>query len=210
MAVSSITEKLQGEERADAMGRWDHLGAWETCLMEDLIKTDLTKVRQKEEEAAEPGLKMPGTEIQMTNIRHGRNLRPYARRSLVIASPGQAGKSFLLEDHGHCCRTQFMVLFPQDLADIIDGEVLFSQGYDLTPKPIRFRSGLRSFCRRNEEGPIGLLPKLMTEDTEASLRVSKPSSRLGRRDAFDEIGSQCLVLPVGGIGGFEKDPGEVC
>jgi hypothetical protein len=50
----------------------------------------------------------------------------------------------------------------------------------------------------------------MTEDAETSLCVSKPSSHLSRREAFDEIGSQGLVLPVSGTGGFEKDPGEVC
>ena len=38
MAVASITEELQGKERADGMGRRDHLGPWETCLIEDLSR----------------------------------------------------------------------------------------------------------------------------------------------------------------------------
>jgi hypothetical protein len=210
MAVASIAEEFQGKERADGMRSRDPLGSREICLLEDLVETDLVEVGQKEKEAAELGLKLSGGEIQMTNICNGSNLRPYARRPLVIASPGQAGKSFFLEDHGYRCRTEFMPLFPQGLADIIDGEVLLSQGDDLIPKPILFGSGLRSFKRRHKEGPTGVLTKLMTEDAEASLCVSKPASRLSRRDAFDEIGSQGLVLPVNGIGGFEKDPGEDC
>jgi hypothetical protein len=121
MAVASIAEELQGKERADGMGRRDHLGPWETCLIEDLVETDLMEVRQKEKEAAELGLKLSGGEIQMTNICYGSNLRPYSRRPFVIASLGQAGKPFLLEDHGHRCRTQLMPLIPKDLVDIIDG-----------------------------------------------------------------------------------------
>jgi hypothetical protein len=188
------------------MGCRDHPGARETCPIEDLIETDLTEVGQEEKEAAKLGLKLSGGEIQMTYICYGSNLGPYARRPLVITSPGQAGKPFLLEDHGHRCRTQFMPLIAQDLADIVDGEVLLAQGNDLVPKPICFGSTLRSFGRGYEEASIGVLAKLMTEDAEASLCVSKPSSGLSGRDAFDEIGSQGLVLPVGGIGGFEKDP----
>jgi hypothetical protein len=210
MAVASITEELEGKERTDGMGRWNHLGAWKACLIEDLIETDLTDVGQKEKESAKLCLKVSRGEIQMTYICYGSSLRPYARRPLVIASPGQASKPFFFEDHGYCSRTQFMALIAQEPADIIDGEVLLAQSNDLVPKPVCLGSTLRTFGRRNKEASFWILAKLVTENAEASLCVSKPSSRLSRRETFDEIGSQGLVLPMSGIGGFEKDPGEVC
>ena len=64
------------------MGRRDHLGPREACLIEDLVDTDLMEERQKEKEAAELGLKLSGGEIQTTNVCYGSNLRPYARRPL--------------------------------------------------------------------------------------------------------------------------------
>ena len=210
MAVTGIAEELQSEERPDGMGCWDHFGTRETCLIEDLVQADLDEVRQEKKQAAELGLKVPAGKIQVPHVCNGSNLRPNARRPFVIASPGQAGKALFLEDHGHRRRTQFVSLIAQEPADIIDREVLLAQGNDFVPKPICFGSTLGSFGGRGKEVSMGVLAKLMTKDPEASLCIPKASSHLGRGDAFDEIGSQRLVLPVSGIGGFEEDPGEVC
>jgi hypothetical protein len=88
MAVSSIAEELQGKKRTYSMGCGDHLGAWKTCLIEDLIERYLTEVGEEEKEATELSFKLPGTEIHPTHIGHRRNLGPYARRFLIIAPPG--------------------------------------------------------------------------------------------------------------------------
>lgn len=210
MAVAGIAEELESEERPDGMRRRDHLRAWKTSLVKYFVQTDLDEVGHKEKEATELGFKLPGSEIKITYICHGGGFRPYAGRPFLIAPPWQAGKSFLLENHGHSRRAQSMLLIAQDLADIVDGEVLLAQGNDFVPKSIRFGSTLRSFGGRGEEVLMGVLSKLMTKDPEASLRVPEASSRLGRGEAFDEIGPERLVLPVSGIGGFEEDPGEVC
>ena len=59
-------------------------------------------------------------------------------------------------------------------ADVIDGEILFSQADDLLA-PIIFllQLGGRSFGWGNEELPFGVLPELMTEDQEASGGVAE-------------------------------------
>ena len=49
----------------------------------------------------------------------------------------------------------------------------------------------------------------MDEDTEATWGVTEATSDLGAGNLVDEEGSQGLVLAMGGVGGFEEDPGEV-
>lgn len=209
VAVASIAEELKGKKRSDGMSGRDHLGARESRLVKDLVETDLTEVRQKEKEAAELGFKAPGSQVQLANIRNGRNFGAYAGGPFVIAAPGQSGEAFLFEDHGYGSRTQFMPFFPQRPADVVDRKVPLAQGNDLISKRICFRSAVRPLGGREEEASMRVLAKLMTEDTEASLCVPEPSGRLSGREPVDEISSKGLVAPVGGIGGFEKDPCEV-
>ena len=180
MAVAGIAKEFESQERADRMRRRDHFRAWKTRPVEDFVQTDLDEVGQEKKEAAELGFKLPGSKIKTAYISYGSDFRPYAGRPFLIATPWQAGKPFLLENDGHSCRAQSMLLIAQDLADIVDGEVLLAQGNDFVPKPLCFGSTLRSFGRRGKELSMGVLSKLMTKDPEASLCVPKASSRLGR------------------------------
>ena len=50
----------------------------------------------------------------------------------------------------------------------------------------------------------------MDEDTEAPRRIAEAASGLVTGQSVDEVGSEGLVLAMGGVGGFEEDPGEVC
>ena len=55
-----------------------------------------------------------------------------------------------------------------------------------------------------------MLAELVGEDTEASGRVVEAVGDFGRRELFDEVGPEGFVLPMGGIGGFQKDAGHRC
>jgi hypothetical protein len=58
------------------------------------------------------------------------------------------------------------------------------------------------------EGPWALA-KAVAEHAEAIGGVAEAVGDLGGREALDEIGAQGLVLPVGGVGGYEEDTREV-
>jgi hypothetical protein len=98
----------------------------------------------------------------------------------------------------------------QDPADIIDGEILLSQGDDLVSDTISFRRSLRALLRGKEEGTIGMLTELMGEDPEASRRISEAAGDFGRREVLDEVGPEGFILAVSGIRGFEKEVGHRC
>jgi hypothetical protein len=189
---------------------WDHRGSWKSRLLKDLLQWNLTEERQEEEEAPKLGLELPGGEVQTAHIRYRGNLGPCTGGPFLIASSGQAGKPFLFEDRGDGRWSQRMAFILQDLADVIDGEVLFAKANDLVTEVVLLAGTLRAFGGRHKETPMGILAKLVAQDAKTTGSVAKPSSRFSRREAFDEVGSKGLILPVRGIGGFEEDLGEIC
>jgi len=46
-------------------------------------------------------------------------------------------------------------------------------------------------------------------DAEAPWRVTEAASDLGTGGPLNEEGAEGLILAVGGVGGFDEDPGEV-
>ena len=94
-------------------------------------------------------------------------------------------------------------------ADVVDGEVLFTEGDDAVAVGIGLGCGLGSLGRSEEEVPWGTLAELVDEDAEAPRGVTEAASGLGTGVPLDEESRRGLVLPVGGVGGFEEDPGEV-
>jgi len=100
-------------------------------------------------------------------------------------------------------------LVGQIAADVVDGEVLFTEGDDAVAEGIGLGCGLGSLGRSEEEVPWGTLAELVDEDAEAPRGVTEAASGLGTGEPLDEESAEGLVLPVGGVGGFEEDPGEV-
>ena len=98
----------------------------------------------------------------------------------------------------------------QVAADVVDREVLLAKGNDPIAEGIGFGCAEGPFGRGAEEVASGILAKLMDEDAEASRGIAEAASGLVAGQSVDEIGTECLVLAMGGVGGFEEDPGEVC
>ena len=97
----------------------------------------------------------------------------------------------------------------QVAADVVDREVLFAKVDDPIGEGIGFGRGPWPFGRGEEEVASGILAELMDEDAEAPRRIAEVASGLVTGQSVDEVGSEGLVLAMGGVGGFEEDPGEV-
>ena len=129
--------------------------------------------------------------------------------AFVVGPARQASESFGLEDLGDGYRAERLPLVGQVTADVIDGEVLFSQGDDEFAEGIDLRCRLRSLGRGQEEGAMGILAELVDQDAKAAGGVTEAAGNFGTGDVVHEEGAEGLVLAVGGVGGFEENLGEV-
>jgi hypothetical protein len=156
------------------------------------------------------GPKSPDRKIQPVHIGNLCDLGARPRESLLVSSSGQPGKTFVFENQRDGNSAYPLSALFQDPADIIDGEILLSQCNDLVPERVSFRRSLRPLLRGKEEGAIWMLAELMSEDTEASRRISEAAGDFGRREILDEVGPEGFILAVSGIRGFEKQVGHRC
>jgi hypothetical protein len=56
---------------------------------------------------------------------------------------------------------------------------------------------------------MGVLAEVMDQDPEAAFGVSEAFGGLFIGELIDKVGSEGLVLAMGGAGGVEEDPGEI-
>jgi hypothetical protein len=79
------------------------------------------------------------------------------------------------------CGAERLTFASKATADIVDGEVLFSEPDDLLAQLILLPEGLGLTCRREEEIAARFLAELMGKDTKTSWCIAEASGRLGRR-----------------------------
>ena len=209
MAVACRPEQLQGQERSQSAAGWNHLRSGESRGLEDAIEGNRGQHGQEEEQAAELGLKRARAQVKLPDIGDIGSGRPRARWAFVVGPARQASESFVLEDLGNGDRAEGMSLVGQIAADVVDGEVLLSQGDDAVTEGIAFGCGMRPLGRCEEEVASGTLAELVDEDAEAPRGVAEAASHLDAGETVDEEGAKGLVLVMGGVGGFEEDLGEV-
>src|SRR5262249_16487343 len=135
--------------------------------------------------------------------------RPGTGWAFLVGPARQARESFILEDPGDGDGAERMPLVSQVAADVIDGEVLLSQGDDEFAEGIGLGGGLGSLGRAQEEGATGILAEVMDQDAKAARGVTEATGDLGTGEVVHEEGAKGLVLAVGGVGGLEENPGEV-
>src|SRR5437588_394379 len=118
--------------------------------------------------------------------------RPSSRTELMTWLCRALPKSFKANSdrQAHAAGTIF------DPADVVDGEVLLSQGDDQFPQAFLLAGRSARSCGRDEEATLGLVAELMDEDPEAPRCVPESSGCLGRGDTVDEEGPQGFVLPM--------------
>jgi len=207
VAVAGGAKQFQTQQGADRTTGGDHLRARQSRLGQDPVKGDFGQIGQEQKQPSELGPEVPGLKVELADvggIGHGGADRS---RTLLIASPWQSSEPFLLEDQRDGHGTEPVAFFGQGLADVIDGEVLFTKGDDLLANWIGLRRRLRPLGRGQEERADRVVAESMDQDPEASWRVAKSLGGLGTGESLDEKGSQGLVLPVGGVGWFQEEAG---
>ena len=155
------------------------------------------------------GLERARAQVELPDIGDIGRGRPRAGWAFVVGPARQASESFVLEDLGDGDRAEGVSLVGQIAADVVDGEVLLAQGDDAVAEGIGLGCGLGPLGRSEEEVASGTLAELVDEDAEAARGVTEAASDLGAGETIDEESAEGLVLAVGGVGGFEEDPGEV-
>ena len=115
--------------------------------------------------------------------------RPRARWAFVVGPARQASESFVLEDLGDGDRAEGMSLVGQIAADVVDGEVLLSQGDDAVTEGVALGCGMKPLGRSEEEVASGTLAELVDKDVEAPRGVTETASHLDAGETVDEEGA---------------------
>ncbi len=205
VAVASVAKELEAVQRAHGRPRWDHDRARKASLLQHLVQGNGGEVGSEEEESSELGTERAWAEIEGADISDGGSIRACGVWAFVISSSREPSEALLFEDHGDGRRAERVPRTLECIVDVIDGQVLFAHGDDLIAKAILLRSGLRALLGREEKLAVGVLAELMTKNAKAALRVAKALGHLLGGEVVDEVGSQGLVLTVGGVRGFEEE-----
>jgi hypothetical protein len=79
----------------------------------------------------------------------------------------------------------------------------------MVAKGIGLGCGMRPFGGGEEEVASRVLAELVDENAEAPRRITEGASDLGTGNPINEEGAEGFVLPMGGVGRLEEDPGKV-
>jgi hypothetical protein len=204
VAVPGVAEQLQSQQGANRTPGRDHLRAGQAGLLDDAVKRKRGQGGQEEEQAAELGVGGSRAEVELANIGDSGGQRVSSQGAVLVIASRQAGEAFLFEDlvNGH--GADGLVLCGQGAADIVDGEVLLAQGDDAQTQGLLFRGAVGSLVRGKEEAAVGALAELAEQDTEAAVGVTEAFGDFRPGAALDDIGTQGLVLTLGGVGRFQE------
>ena len=153
-------------------------------------------------------MERPWVQVELPDIGDLSRRRPRAGWAFVVGPARQASESFVLEDLSDSDGAERMTLVSQVAADVIDREVLFSQGDDEVSEGIGLGCGLGSLGGGQEEGAAGILAEVMDQDTKAAGGITEAAGDFGTGEAVHEESAEGLVLAVGGVGGLEEEAGE--
>src|SRR5208283_1159150 len=125
MAMTSITEKFEGQQGTQGVRRRNHGGAWQASLMNQAIKRQLGQEGQEQEKASKPGVQSSRLEVKLLHIGKVSHRGPGSGRPFLVVTSWQASKAFFFQDviDGHGANGEVGLL--ESSADIIDGQVLF-------------------------------------------------------------------------------------
>lgn len=191
------------------MAGGDHLGAGKAGLTQQAIQGQLSQIRQEQIEAAELGPKPAGAQVQFPDIGHRCRGRSCPGGSLLVASPWQPGKALLFEQYADHGRADGVPFGAQGLGDVVDGEVLFPQLNDLLAGAVLLRGLFGSLGGWEEEGPVRILAKLMTQNAEAGRGIAEAGRCLCRGQLVNEVGPERFVLPMGNVAGLQEEGCEI-
>jgi hypothetical protein len=126
MAVAGIAKEFERQQGTHGLAGGDHVRARQTGAAQHLIEFAGEQIGQKQKQTAELGAELTGPEIQGANVGDIGAGGTRTRRPFLVETAWQAGKAFLFEDaiDGHGTKGKTFV--EQGLANIVDGEILFT------------------------------------------------------------------------------------
>ena len=111
----------------------------------------------------------------------------------------------MFQDFPYGGRTERAPLLLQGVADLVDRVILLAQAHDESASGGLLGLGARSRACGNKEVGIGIAAEVMAKNLEGTGGVVEGVSHFGGGEFIDEIGTQCLVHTLLGVGGFEEE-----
>jgi hypothetical protein len=207
-------DEFEGQERADGLLSGDEGGTGQMGLAHHFGEAQIAQEGDEDEESAQARAKGSRRQVEGTHVGAGGDLGSGDGRSFVVASSGQAGEAFFVEDQGDGMNAGGVLAVSQFALNVVDGKLRFAQRDDQFPALIAEGRVVRPSAQDLEEtlAKIGVVTEAVTEDPKGAWRIAKVLGDLGRGTSLGEVSSACLVLALlGALGGGEELRGlEIC
>jgi len=175
-----------------------------------MIEVELDQIGDKEKESSKAGGEAAGGQREGASVSNSFNGGSGIVRPLIVQTPWQGSESFFMEDLTDSSGTEADAAILEYFADLVDRVVFLPQIDDSVPLGGLAGFGRRSTAGRGEKTGIGVAAEMMAKDSEGLWRVSELGSHHIGGLVFDEIGPQCLILPLLGLRGFEENASAFC
>ena len=206
MAFAFGAGEFQPQQGEPCLSGRDHLAAGITGLPNQAGQVAIHQQRQKQEQATELSREAAWGQRELAAIGDGSGGGKERRGPFGILAPGQAGEAFFVQDLPDGGGTQGSLLGLQGAFDVIDGEVLLAHPQDQFADSVFLGLGMGAVLEFAEEVGLGAA-EMMTQDAKRAWGVAKAAGDVRRGKTIDEVGTEGLVLALGGGGGFEEEAG---
>ena len=206
MAFAFGAGELQSQQGEPCLSGRDHFAAGIAGLPNQAGQVAIHQQGQKQEQAAELSREAARGQGELAAIGDGSGRGKERGGTFVILAPGQAGEAFIVQDLPDGGGTQGSLLGLEGAFDVVDGEVLLAHPQDQFADGVFLGLGMRAVLEFTEEVGLGAA-EMMTQDAKGAWGVAKAAGDVSRGKTFDEVGTEGLVLALGGGGGFEEEAG---
>jgi hypothetical protein len=188
VADAILPDELQRQQRQDGLEGGDHLRAGAARPPDPAVQPPGDDRRQQDEQPACAGLDLGElVPVELSNVGDLGLLGAGHGRALVVATPRQAGETFLAQDLMDGDVAEAHALDGQGVPDVVDGVVALPQGDDALACGVAFGGALGAGpgWREEREAPGA---QLAAERVEALAGVAEAVGDLGRTRPRDVDG----------------------
>jgi hypothetical protein len=205
MALALEGPQLQGQARAQGMGRGDHLGAGQAADLGQHVQVQSGQQRQEQKQATAARVKAARGQREPARIGHRLDGGADSNGPLLVQAPRQRGKALGLEHLTHRGGAERQRALLERVADLVDRVIGLAQLDDEIVGGGLLGLMARAGTGGDEELRLGVVAEVVTQNLERAGGVAKGASDLGGRDVFDEVSAQGLVLALLGRRRLEEE-----
>jgi hypothetical protein len=165
--------------------------------------------REDQKEAAQLGLELSRLQGELAPIGHGGCGRAVGIGAILIFSPRQASKAFIVQNLPDGGATEGCVVVLEGALNVVDGEILFAHSQNEVAGGALLGLGARAGLEVLEKGGFSTA-EMVTENAEGAWGVAEALGDLLGGGAFQKVGAQGLILALGGGGWLQEEPGLFC